>query len=103
MVFVRIFLVCLLCLSAAATLHAQDEHTGKAREGELTPDDVPHTLTYQGTLFTREGQPVADGEYKITVRMYSDSDGLNSIWEGTYTAPVHNGVFALTLGSGSTP
>src|SRR5205814_449797 len=46
---------------------------------------------------------VKDGDYQITVRLYSDETGTQEIWRDTYLAHVVGGVFSLALGSGTQP
>jgi hypothetical protein len=65
--------------------------------------DIPKTLSYQGLLTGKDGQPVKDGDYAITVNLYSDKDGTRSVWKGTYVTHVQNGVFSIQLGSGESP
>ena len=64
---------------------------------------IPKTLSYQGMITSKDGQPVKDGDYAITVNLYSDKDGAHSIWKGSYLTHVQNGVFSIELGSGDTP
>jgi hypothetical protein len=35
-------------------------------------DGVPHLISYQGRLTDADGNPVPDGEYLITFRIWSD-------------------------------
>jgi hypothetical protein len=64
--------------------------------------DVPRTMSYQGYL-SNDGRAVHDGQYPITVKLYSDPDGINAIYDATYQTPVVNGMFNILLGSGQNP
>ena len=41
---------------------------------------------------------VPDGEYPISVTLYTDPNGQHPLWADTYTAHVSNGVFSILLG-----
>jgi len=71
-----------------------------ARGQQTSLPDVPHTLSYQGYLLDSQGAPVADGNYSVTLRMYTDAQGVAKVWEDAFTAQVRNGVFNILLGSG---
>ncbi len=61
------------------------------------------TLTYQGILTLKDGTPVKDGDYALTVSLYGDKNGKSSVWRGTYSTHVVGGVFNVLLGSGDYP
>ncbi len=44
-----------------------------------------------------------DGQYAITVRLYSDADGVQAIYDATYQVTVVSGTFSIMLGSGHAP
>ncbi len=58
-----------------------------------------YTMSYQGTL-TQNESPVSDGLHQLTVTLYSDPFGNETLWTDTYTTEVKNGIFNLQLGSG---
>ena len=60
---------------------------------------IPLTMSYQGTLTNDTGQPVANGDYSMTFRIYEVASGGSSIWEETQTVPVTDGIFNAILGS----
>lgn len=62
---------------------------------------APNIITYQGKL-TMQGTDVS-GERTITARLYSDAEGTEEVWEGTYKTYVTDGIFALPLGAGKYP
>ncbi|GFE60792.1 hypothetical protein [Geobacter sp. AOG2] len=71
--------------------------------------EVPHVINYQGTLTDKSGTPVANGQYKITFKIYSSQTGGSSVWNETWgdtaaTPPtssvgVTNGSFNVMLGT----
>ncbi|MDP4198155.1 MAG: hypothetical protein Q8922_01850 [Bacteroidota bacterium] len=65
--------------------------------------DIPHTISYQGTIQSPTGIPIADGEYLVILHLYADPDGKEEIWSAGYNTPVANGIFNLTLGGGGAP
>ncbi|HWF43935.1 MAG TPA: hypothetical protein VG537_04770 [Candidatus Kapabacteria bacterium] len=65
--------------------------------------DVPRTMSYQGIVQGSDGKLVKDGSYALTVHLYSDKDGLQEVWNGTYTTQISGGLFNILLGSGSVP
>jgi hypothetical protein len=60
--------------------------------------DIPQTLSYQGVLKHSSGQIVADGDYGLTLRLYTTPAGPGSIWAETDTVSVSGGVFSVILG-----
>src|ERR1043165_6714222 len=70
----------------------------------IAPTAQPHqTVSYQGLLQAADGKAITDGDYQITMRLYSDQDGTQEVWHDTYLAHVSNGVFNVLLGSGAEP
>lgn len=61
---------------------------------------VPSTISYQGVLTNDAGQPLADGNYSLTFRLYFSALGGIAAWTETQPAvPLSKGVFSVTLGS----
>jgi hypothetical protein len=59
---------------------------------------IPSMINYQGILMNQDGQPVADGQYMLTFRMYDQSN--NEIWlEEHPNVIVKNSYFHVILGS----
>jgi hypothetical protein len=74
----------IIMLTAAATIHAA----------------VPPLMSYQGKLTDEHGAPVADGDYSIWFRIYTDSIGNDVLWEEEQTSvSVKEGLFSVLLGS----
>lgn len=61
--------------------------------------DIPHTLNYQGRLMYQAGQPVTDGQYTVTFRLYTAASGGNMVWEEQQTVAAQNGYFNTVLGN----
>ena len=81
-----------LILIASHSLHSQE-----------TGIDVPRIISYQGFINNSDRLPISNGTYRINVNLYSDSEGLHSIWSGSYETMITNGLFHLFLGSGDYP
>src|SRR5579862_9109183 len=62
--------------------------------------NVPLMISYQGQVISSDGKAMT-GTHKITATLYSDLDGKNSVWQGSYDAEVQNGIFNILLGSGT--
>lgn len=72
------------------------------RSSDDRSSTTPRTISYQGVLANTDGTAIADGEYSVTMRIYSDVYGVKEVWRDTYKVPVAHGVFNLALGSGAT-
>ena len=68
---------------------------------------VPQSITYQGYLTDDTGEPVPDGIYSISAKIYDVETGGSPIWQPPpltlTTVTVKNGVFSLVMGSESDP
>lgn len=84
-----------LCLTLSTTF-AQAQN-------QVTPNDVPRTISYQGMITNSDGSPVLNGTYRITMSLYADPAGRTTIWQDTYDASITNGIFNIYLGSGKLP
>ncbi len=62
--------------------------------------DVPHTISYQGVLSSRDSQ-ATDGVYRMKAALYLDAEGSQSIWSDEFSVQVTGGNFIVLLGSGS--
>jgi hypothetical protein len=60
--------------------------------------DIPTFMSYQGLLRDGVGDPVADGAYSITFRLYDVEIGGTALWTETQTVTVADGVFNAKLG-----
>jgi len=68
----------------------------------LIPTDaitIPGMLSYQGRLTDSLGNPVPDGNYQLTFRLYQQETGGTPFWTETQTVSVQNGLFSVLLGS----
>jgi hypothetical protein len=62
----------------------------------------PNTITYQGSVLRSDGNPVADGTYRMRFRVFDAVTAGNQRWEETDAAvPVANGLFSTILGDDS--
>jgi hypothetical protein len=60
--------------------------------------DVPEFMSYQGLLRDGVGDPVPDGNYTLTFRLYDVETGGAALWTETQTVAVADGVFNAKLG-----
>jgi len=60
---------------------------------------VPQMLSYQGKLTDTLGQPVPDGNYQLTFRLYTAPSGGSAFWTEGQTIVVRNGLFSALLGA----
>jgi len=60
---------------------------------------IPRLLSYQGRLTDSLGNPVPDGSYQLTFRLYSQETGGTPFWTEVQTVSVRNGIFSVLLGS----
>ena len=60
--------------------------------------DIPQTISYQGILANAAGDPVEDGEYTMTFRLY-DENGDELPWQEEQVVEVNKGIFNVILGS----
>jgi hypothetical protein len=86
-------LVCVFVSFASRPSHAQ----------QATTSDIPRQISYQGVLTSSSGSVLPDGKYQLTITLYSDPGGTNSVWHDTYATTVSGGLFSLYLGSGTVP
>lgn len=65
---------------------------------------VPRIINYQGQLTAPGGMPVADGNYSIGIRLWSDHSDTSAgslVWSNSYNVTVVRGVFNVMLGDSS--
>jgi hypothetical protein len=60
--------------------------------------DIPELLSYQGLLRDGVGDPVPDGVYSLTFRIYDVEIGGAALWTETQSVTVADAVFSATLG-----
>jgi len=61
---------------------------------------TPTSLQYQGRLTDNTGAPLT-GTYSVTFTIYSDSAGTANLWTEARSVTVANGLFSITLGTGT--
>jgi hypothetical protein len=60
----------------------------------------PTTIGFSGQLADSNGDPVQDGNYDITFRLYSQSTGGTALWTEVHNdVPVADGLYSVQLGS----
>ncbi len=59
---------------------------------------VPQTINYQGVLTQPSGQPVSNGNYNLTFRLYDAAVAGTELWIEVQIIPVENGIFNVILG-----
>lgn len=63
---------------------------------------VPDTVGFEGQLADSSGNPVQDGTYDFTFKLYSLSTGGAALWTETQTdIQVTDGLYSVQLGSGT--
>ena len=60
---------------------------------------IPQTTSNQGVLADALGQPVADGTYSLTFKLYTALNGGDPILDLDQDVQLTNGVFDAVLGS----
>jgi hypothetical protein len=60
---------------------------------------IPQTISYQGFLADNQGNPVADGTYNITFKLYDVATDGSSLWAESQQVVLINGLFNVILGS----
>ncbi|MEO0053486.1 MAG: hypothetical protein ABIK22_04940, partial [candidate division WOR-3 bacterium] len=63
------------------------------------PIAIPKLLSYQGRLTDSLGNPVPDGNYQLTFRLYTQESGGNPFWTETRNVQVQGGIFPILLGA----
>ncbi|HET7152938.1 MAG TPA: hypothetical protein VFJ29_04170, partial [Candidatus Kapabacteria bacterium] len=61
--------------------------------------DIPHTISYQGILIDRSGQPVPDGIHRMTIRLYVSDSGNVGIYFTQTNVTTKSGIFNVILGA----
>ncbi|MBI1929123.1 hypothetical protein HYR99_33360 [Candidatus Poribacteria bacterium] len=68
---------------------------------QVSSAPFPETMSYQGVLTDPRGQPVPDGNYALTFKLY---DGTTELWSETHPRiPIIKGIFNAILGSAGSP
>ena len=61
---------------------------------------IPQTMSYQAVLTDIDGNPVPDGNYQLTFRIYTSGTNGGPLWQEVHdNALVRNGLFNIILGS----
>ena len=101
-------MVVLLALASALTLAADNAvvvpqaATGPKPQATTYGAEsitIPQMLSYQGKLTDTLGQPVPNGNYALTFRLYTQPSGGSAIWTEAQTVMVKSGLFSALLGA----
>ena len=60
---------------------------------------IPLKISFQGRLLDSLGNPITDGTYLITFRLYDVATGGTALWTEQHAVTTHNGLFNVMLGS----
>jgi hypothetical protein len=102
------FTVLLLALASAFTFAADNaavapqsatSHKSQATTYGAESITIPQMLSYQGKLTDTLGQPVPNGNYALTFRLYTQLTGGSAIWTEAQTITVKSGLFSALLGA----
>ncbi|MBD3237374.1 MAG: hypothetical protein GF330_11760 [Candidatus Eisenbacteria bacterium] len=64
----------------------------------MTLADPPRTISHQGRLTDELGNPIEDGSYELTCRIYDVPSGGSALWSEAQTITTTDGVYSVTLG-----
>ncbi|HXF47802.1 MAG TPA: hypothetical protein VNL73_00035 [Verrucomicrobiae bacterium] len=67
--------------------------------GSTASAAVPALVNFQGILRDSTGNPVPDGSYTVTFRIYTDSTAGSLLWDETQTVTTTNGLYNVLLGN----
>jgi len=86
-----------LLLALVSSTAANPPAQGPGEQGKAALA-VPALISYQGRLLDAAGNPVADGPYAMTFRLYDVSAGGMALWTEPKTVTVSDGLFTTLLG-----
>jgi len=100
----RVVIVLLIAILAVSTgnVFAQDTKGNGANAEGIALDvvtSIPRTMSYQGILKDGDGNPVGDGNYSITFRIYDAATDGNLLWMEGVTVTTVGGIFTAELGN----
>ena len=86
-------------LASVVYLVQQQTTVARAQEATAVSGAVSPLLQYQGRLSDpNSGQPVANGSYAMTFRLYNAASGGTALWTETKDVVVEAGLFSTLLG-----
>ena len=94
-----------LVLLAVPSAGAHPPLEGPGGQGGVTvASSVPTMISYQGQLLDSGGNPVPNGTYSMTFKLYNVPSGGTAFWEETHpSVQVTDGLFNVLLGGGGNP
>ncbi len=66
--------------------------------GMTATGQVPRIFTWQGVLAGNNGNPMPDGNYRITVSLYSEAFGGAPLYTESQTVSINGGLFSTIIG-----
>lgn len=63
--------------------------------------ESPKTINHQGRMSLKTGEPIADGTYSITFKLFNVPTDGTALWTGVYDVQTKNGYYNVVLGSGT--
>jgi len=60
---------------------------------------IPQMVSFQGYLSDSNGEPISDGNYEVTFRLFDALTEGNSVWEETYSMEIVGSLISANLGS----
>jgi len=60
---------------------------------------IPEIISYQGLLSDSEGNPVENGSYDLTFRLFEAQNAGEAVWSESQSVFIINGIFNVLLGS----
>lgn len=59
---------------------------------------IPRLISHQGLLTDATGQPIADGDYSLVIKLFDAAAAGNQVYEETQSVTVTRGLFNLIIG-----
>jgi len=60
---------------------------------------IPQTVSFQGYLSDSNGEPISDGNYEVTFRLFDSLTEGNNVWEETHSMVITGSLISVRLGS----
>jgi hypothetical protein len=101
-------MVVLLALASVITFAADNAAVAPQAAASFKPQatnlgaeaiSIPQMLSYQGKLADTLGQPVPNGDYDVTFKLYTVPSGGSPFWNETQSVTAKAGLFGVLLGS----
>jgi hypothetical protein len=60
---------------------------------------IPQTVSFQGYLSDSNGEPISDGNYEVTFRLFDSMTEGNNVWEENHSMEITGSLISANLGS----